>query len=305
MAYWWVSQNKTFKEEFLGGYLWAPKKDSGGRTPHHWRSIESVAKGDIILSFRNKRISAVGVAESVAYPSPKPVEFFNDHDWSEDGRRVDVQFQKVEPELHIPDVAKELLKLLPKKHSPLTKAGGGTQGYLFSVPPDAAHFLLDKIDGVDIVVERAIEARHQEKTVRTALIQCRVGQGPFREDLIKYWSGCCAVTGVRLVEILRASHIKPWRDSNDLERLDCFNGLLLSPTYDALFDKGLISFDENGQSFHSPLLTDVQAMLLGIKHPVRLTRFEDRHMNYLRYHRDIVFKTGTRTTPLALPQPSK
>jgi uroporphyrinogen-III synthase len=80
-----------------------------------------------------------------------------------------------------------------------------------------------------------------------AVIQARVGQGRFREDLEKLWGEKCAVTGVPTRELLRASHIKPWAYSTVKQKLDPENGLLLSANLDALFDKYLISFDSDGR----------------------------------------------------------
>ncbi len=290
MTYWWVSQNKTFAHEHEGGYLWAPKRDARGTRPHHWATMESVRPGDVILSFVKQKICAIGVATSNAYDSSKPVEFGSDGDWTEDGHRVDVRYEKIQPQLFIPDVIEDLLKLLPKRYSPLTTTGGGSQGYLFNIPPIAARFLMNRIGSNDQAVERAIGASNLDRTVREALVQCRVGQGLFRENLVNYWNGTCAVTDVRL--ILRASHIKPWKDSNNQERLDCFNGLLLSPTYDALFDEGLVTFDEYGVSLQSPLLTKAEATALEVRLPVQLKRIEDRHLNYLKYHREVVFESS-------------
>src|SRR5262249_6618878 len=141
------------------------------------------------------------------------------------------------------------------KYSPLTGKGTGVQGYLFAIPPAAGRLLLSVIDAeqqkvgnttVDAEIENGIRASNLDKTTKRALVDCRVGQGIFRENLIKYWKGKCAITGLSLTALLRASHIKPWRDSNNSERLDPFNGLLLSPSYDAAFDIGLISFREDG-----------------------------------------------------------
>ncbi len=75
----------------------------------------------------------------------------------------------------------------------------------------------------------------------------RVGQQKFREAMLEYWGGACAVTGVGLSEVLRASHAKPWAEcASDAERLDVFNGFLLNANLDALFDRFLVSFDEHG-----------------------------------------------------------
>ncbi|HEU0198363.1 MAG TPA: HNH endonuclease signature motif containing protein [Nevskiaceae bacterium] len=80
-------------------------------------------------------------------------------------------------------------------------------------------------------------------TERTREVRERIGQDVYREALLEFWDGRCALSGMRLPpELLRASHAKPWAQASDGERLDPFNGLLLAIRYDALFDKGLIAF---------------------------------------------------------------
>ena len=86
-----------------------------------------------------------------------------------------------------------------------------------------------------------------DKTERQGLVISRVGQGYYRQELIKKFNCRCAVTSIDREEILIASHIVPWRLSTDEERLDVDNGILLSPLYDALFDKHLISFNDDGE----------------------------------------------------------
>lgn len=88
------------------------------------------------------------------------------------------------------------------------------------------------------------------------MVRQRVGQNKFRDAMLDYWGGACAVTGVALPEVLRASHAKPWAEcATDAERLDVFNGFLLSANLDALFDRFLISFDEQGVLVIAPALT--------------------------------------------------
>lgn len=120
----------------------------------------------------------------------------------------------------------------------------------------------------------------------------RVGQDIFRRTLIEYWGGRCAVTGLDVVEVLRASHIKPWADcENDAERLEVFNGLLLAPHLDALFDRGLVTFSDAGQLLRSPQLSDHQWALLGIDGvEARAASLADGHRRYLRWHRAEVFR---------------
>src|SRR5262249_54303546 len=102
------------------------------------------------------------------------------------------------------------------------------------------------------------------KTTRRLLIEARLGQGRFRTDLIKRWDGACAVTGCRVQDILRASHIKPWRLANNRERLDPANGLLLSANMDALFDAGLVTFDSRGKMIVSSSLSAGERKRLGL-----------------------------------------
>lgn len=121
------------------------------------------------------------------------------------------------------------------------------------------------------------------ETERDTLTQARIGQGPFRVALLKYW-GSCAVTGISEPTVLRASHIKPWRSSSNQERLDPFNGLLLAAHIDALFDVGLISFEVDGQIRLSPLLAEEDLHLLGIQPTMRLRHVAVEHHAYLQLH---------------------
>lgn len=126
------------------------------------------------------------------------------------------------------------------------------------------------------------------KTERESIIKARIGQGVFRKQLLEMWDGC-AVTGVKLSDLLRASHIKPWRDSTNPERTNPYNGLLLLPQYDHLFDKGFIAFDDDGQLLRSPALDRIPISALGINTTDRLRSLTDNHINFLRYHRTEMF----------------
>lgn len=85
-----------------------------------------------------------------------------------------------------------------------------------------------------------------DPTTREQLINARLGQGGFRQALMEIWDAKCALTALDVEAVLKASHIKAWRDSDDSERLDPHNGLLLAANVDALFDRYLISFDDDG-----------------------------------------------------------
>lgn len=126
-------------------------------------------------------------------------------------------------------------------------------------------------------------------TERAALIKARIGQSFFREQLLEYWKSC-AVTGCGRSRLLFASHIKPWRVASGAERLDPFNGLLLTPNLDLAFDQGLISFDDHGQILLGEDLDPDSARALNITPDLRLRQIDPRHRGYLAWHRDNLFR---------------
>lgn len=128
-------------------------------------------------------------------------------------------------------------------------------------------------------------------TERTREVRERIGQDVFREALTEFWGDRCAMSGRILPSaLLRASHAKPWAESTDSERLDPFNGLLLAVQYDALFDRGLIAFDDEGQLLISAALNEEARQFVGLVQPMRLRFVLPGHVGYLRYHRQHVAK---------------
>jgi predicted restriction endonuclease len=126
-------------------------------------------------------------------------------------------------------------------------------------------------------------------TERDAIVKARIGQGRFRQSLIEYWSKC-AVTGCSETPLLRASHIKPWSKASLTERLSLYNGLLLSPSLDACFDSGFVSFDDNGMILISTRLGAENAKALSIYPEMQLQKIEPQHRTYLAYHREHIYK---------------
>ncbi|MEN8619618.1 HNH endonuclease [Shewanella baltica] len=123
-----------------------------------------------------------------------------------------------------------------------------------------------------------------------AIIKSRVGQGHFRKQLIDYWKGC-AVSGCKNTILLKASHIKPWAKSNNQERLDFYNGLLLIPGLDTVFDAGLITFSSTGEMQVSDTLPLSDLAYLGVYTPNnKIVGITDKHAQYLEYHRKYVFE---------------
>jgi len=106
-------------------------------------------------------------------------------------------------------------------------------------------------------------------TTRKQLIDARCGQGQFRSDVMAQWNRACAVTGIAIDTVLRASHIKPWRDSSNKERLNPSNGLLLCANLDALFDRHLITFSDNGKMEICGEIGEQDLAKLGVPQPLR------------------------------------
>lgn len=148
---------------------------------------------------------------------------------------------------------------------------------------------LSQRDPVDDITEASTQGEFAglSDTERKALVKARVGQGRFRSDLETAWGSSCAVTAISVGSLLRASHIKPWRQSDNRERLDAHNGLLLVATLDAAFDAGLISFADDGEMLFSSELGSVPEDTLGIAFGAKLRMAPSAAQQaYLHYHRE-------------------
>jgi len=128
------------------------------------------------------------------------------------------------------------------------------------------------------------------ETEKEYLSTARVGQGQFRQELLKAYGGTCPVTGIANAELLVASHIKPWKACTNSERLDPQNGILLSALVDRLFDRGLISFSDDGRIVVSPTLSHEDSKRCGVDRALVIKLFE-RSKRYMEYHRAIEFKS--------------
>ena len=124
-----------------------------------------------------------------------------------------------------------------------------------------------------------------EQPEREAVAKYRCAQGLFRRRVLVLEASRCRVTDETNPDLLRASHIKPWRTSNDTEKQDGDNGLLLAPHVDALFDKGLISFADDGSMLLSEKLESAVLQRWGIRYPLNVGPFREGQKKYLRHHR--------------------
>jgi hypothetical protein len=148
----------------------------------------------------------------------------------------------------------------------------------------ALHAALDRVHKLGVSLPDAPLARFRaqtshlpETTEVERLIVQRIGQNIFRAALMDYWGGCCPITGITDPALLRASHIVPWAECDDAQRLDVHNGLLLSALWDAAFDPGLVSFADDGTVLTSPELSAAARTALGIESTPRLSNLRDAH----------------------------
>lgn len=307
MAYWWVNHKQTRTQEVGGGYLWSPKRNQNGAFNQTYENMTRAEAGDVVFSYANGAIGAIGRVRQPATSEAKPSEFGSaGENWSQEGWLVRVDFEELDhplsPKVHIDRIA----PLLPSSHSPIRADGNGNQGvYLAEISPRLGDLLLGLIGQPSLEVnldaereaetERDLAAIQNDRTLteteRAQLSKARIGQGLSRQRVIAIEKRC-RVTGVDAVALLRASHIKPWRTSNSVERLDGDNGLLLAPHVDLLFDRGLISFGDDGRLLLSPRLPTTVLDRWGLSPTMNVGPFNASQRAYLGTHRSEVFLAG-------------
>ena len=320
MRFWWVNQNQTYRHEIQGGYLWSPKKNANGARNPFYESMREVSPGDLIFSFKDTLIVAIGIAQSYCWENPKPLEFGTaGQNWENVGWKVKVEFTELKNIIRPKDHMTVLGPYLPEKYSPLQPNGNGLQSvYLTELPKLLAEVLMvligqevaalslsaqevkhvpaDDLDywehklELDIVGDTSVR-----ETERLAIVRARVGQGLFKER-VSLIETKCRITGVENPVHLVASHCKPWRDSTNEERLDGENGLLLTPSIDHLFDRGFIGFENNGKLIISPVAHRPSLVRMGVETEqiVNVGGFSSGQKQFLDFHRNSVFLESRR-----------
>jgi putative restriction endonuclease len=319
MRYWWVNQNQTYRYEVSGGYLWSPKRNANGARNPFYESMREVSPGDVIFSFSDTRIAAIGIAQSYCWESPKPLEFGQSgRNWENVGWRVRVHFSELGNQIRPKDHMELLRPLLPARYSPLQPTGNGLQSvYLTELQAPLAEVLLGLVGAETAIILRTVselkpvaddldmwERRLEQEvagdpsladTDRLAIIRARRGQGLFRERVSRI-ERRCRITGVDNPAHLMASHVKPWRDATNEERLSGENGLLLTPSIDHLFDRGFIGFEDNGRLIIAPVAhrPSLERMGLPTSQPVNVGSFTSVQKRFLDFHRNAVLLQANR-----------
>lgn len=302
MAYWWVNQGETYLEELSGGYLWSPKTRADGGRNQAYINMTLIKPGDLIFSFHNSKIQALGIAIDIAHSDSKPDFGNKGQHWSDIGWRVNVEYKYVQSPFTPLEYANEIESLLPEKHSPLDKNLRGVQAYLFSISDQLGELLLTLssalIPDVPVVSlsDLTYDAEEQEiineislaETVKATLVMARRGQGTFR-NRVNLIEEHCRVTGVSAEKLLIASHIKPWKKSDNEERLNGNNGLFLSPHVDKLFNDGYISFENKGLMLVSDRLPGEVLEKWRIDPTANYGKFNQDQSYFLEHHRKFEF----------------
>ncbi len=307
MRYWWVNQNKTVQHEVPDGYLWSPKRNKNGARNQFYENMELVESGDIVFSFANTFIGAIGVVGGTARSVNKPKVFGKSgENWSDDGWFVPVDFTVVQDPIRPKEHMRLLASLLPRKYSPISSEGRGRQGvYLAEVPLEMATALLGLLGSPELTAptvrleDLSFEPEEQEivaddsltETEKSTLVLARRGQGKFRAR-VQTVEHSCRVTGVSAEKFLIASHIKPWKDSDNQERLSGNNGLFLSPHIDRLFDSGFISFTAAGKMLVSPSLDSDVLPKWHVDPRMSVGKFNGEQAYFLEYHAVERFKAA-------------
>ncbi|PFJ96342.1 HNH endonuclease [Priestia megaterium] len=303
MNYFFVFQNKSYNEERKGGYLWAPQKNKNGQTFHHWTDMKLIKKEDIIFNSYDGKLVSVLTAQENCKEHERPTGLEQLDLWEKDGWLVNAEYFDLEHPITYKNYMKDILELQDNKYAPFNKSGRGNTGYLFRVSKELANFFFEIIEATNPVLKRKFQIEDSlqvenikqiendlnsiitlDKTEKEIIIKSRIGQSAFKKALLTIEKKC-RICGVRDERFLVASHIKPWSESNNQERLDVNNGLLLCPNHDALFDKRYISFDETGKVMVKQNLDSTTKMFLNINDTMRIN-LNERQQNYMKWHRE-------------------
>ena len=312
--YWWVNHKQTVKQEVGEGYLWSPKKKADGRPSHFYDNMRAAAPGDFVLSFADGLVAFVGQISDFAISSSKPSSFgATGATWSDDGWHLPVKWRTLQKPVRPKLIMASLAPYLRQKYAPIRQSGDGNQGaYLSEIDFDLFRLVLADA-GVDIDLvfssgefitafgvtsDEIDDAIEQQLALSPALsatekdqaIKARRGQGIFRSNVLARETSC-RLTGITNPSLLIASHIKPWRScESSHERLDGDNGLMLTPHVDLLFDRGLITFQDQGLLVVSKHIENADLQKLGISPILANPKpFSLGQLTYLNYHRENIF----------------
>lgn len=312
--YWWVIHKRTYKLEIQRGFIWSPKTNRDGGRSEAYESMKKIRRGDVVISYSDTKVRAIGIAKGAYIEAPIPDGYETESDyWDTLGWQVPIQWALLSDAIRPKQYLDRIVPLLPAKYSPLRDTGDGNQGrYLSSISEELGLVILDisKINSpesfktlrIPIELEEEIDRRVEDRqesaisnnsalleTEKRQLINARIGQGKFRSNTYAV-EPKCRLTDVSDLDFLNASHIKPWKDCSNQERLDGSNGLMLAPHVDRLFDRGWISFEDNGDVIVSKRAMPV-FRAWGLSETKNAGEFTAPQRAFLSYHRRVLLKS--------------
>ncbi|MFK4072360.1 HNH endonuclease [Ectopseudomonas khazarica] len=308
-SFWWVNHKQTHEDEIREGYIWSPTANRNGAKNQTYINLTRVEPGDYIISYADGLIRAIGRATGRYREEKIPENHWEAEGWDADGWMVPIAWVRlsspIRPKSYIADIAPHL----PGKYSPLQPNGNGNQGcYLASVSRELGELILTLVEedaalqlSLASVTEEerkeaeqilAVEEADLTETEKTQLGKARVGQGLFRLRVLQI-EPRCRITGVQDPAFLIASHIKPWRECDNFERLDGLNGLMLAPHIDKLFDCGWISFENNGDLIVAEGASSILEAWK-IDPALNVGAFSKEQAAYLNHHRDFILKRNRK-----------
>jgi len=302
-----VMQGRTYQEEKELGIIWSPQQDKGSNLPHSWQRMMEVNKGDRIFHYVKGNIVAISVALEECIKASKPLIMQGHIQWNDEGYLVNLKYHELDVPINVNvrENFNDISPLLPIKYSAFQQDGSGNQGYLYPCNEELSIKLLELISELNIyqINEEQLElsidpVRRTEndtlihviaETELEAKAKLRLGQQKFRKDTLELWKYKCALCDINLSELLRASHSKPWKDSTNGERLDQYNGVLLCCNHDALYDKGLITFDGKGSLHISSKICAENYMTYGLDKRANI-QMHSENKEYFNWHKKFIYK---------------
>lgn len=297
--YWWFNLTGSYEILKAEKFIWSPKVETDGDFNQGYFNMTQVQIGDIFFVISAKSIMGTGIIMSQGYDYGRPPNFPDDlNENAKIGRRVEVDYFEMNEDARTP-IAELIDIFKDSKKSPFTKTGGAKHKiFLNPLSIDEGRSILEILNVSNNFISRLNEADEKDRleedtihfaedeseTTRKAVYDARIGQGRFREDVSKI-ERCCRITKIDKKDLLIASHIKPWRESSNKERLDGYNGLFLTPNIDKLFDKYLLSFENNGDVMISKSITQIEREVFGLIDGMNVGVFHAYQSFYLEFHR--------------------
>lgn len=296
MAFYWVNLGDSHKEVAKYSFLWAPTYTISGKGTKSvnagWKHVSDVSKGDIIFCHANGEIIYVAIATKDPYLSQRPPNRTYDK-WKKEGNKIEVDLEVLATPVSNKEFKDEFIPLFNSQTSPklFTVKREPSQQYMVSIPDGAGALILNALGDASINIQDKLNTskgkQKPQETTRDSWVKSRIGQGQFRDDVLALWNSTCPITKVDIPGLLIASHIVSWQLSNDQEKLDKFNGLPLSPDVDKLFDKGFISFSDEGEILIHKSISTTLLDQLGIDQSKRIESLKADNLPYLKRHREL------------------